>query len=243
MKKLKDIFYFGEKLEEYDVRVLNEREVRAAAGILFLLAIISFMYVWLAWEFQLIKIFITIFLIDFIIRIFINPKFSPTMIMGRLVVTKQKVEYVGAPQKKFAWSVGLVLAMIMFFLMIVQNVKGPINFIICLICLIFLFFESAFGICVGCKIYNLFHKQKAQLCPGGVCEVIKKEKIQRITKIQILILVLFIFLIIILLKLNSNKTSNENYNDVKDNIIECIVPDWAKKIGHEEQYKLHHGCE
>jgi hypothetical protein len=31
------VFYFGEKVDEYEVRVLNEREVRAGAGILFVL--------------------------------------------------------------------------------------------------------------------------------------------------------------------------------------------------------------
>jgi hypothetical protein len=42
------------------------------------------------------------FLTDFIIRVFVNPKFSPTLIIGRLIVSNQVPEYVGAPQKKFA---------------------------------------------------------------------------------------------------------------------------------------------
>lgn len=56
----------------------------------------------------------------------------------------------------------------MMYLVVLQNVRGPINLIVCLTCLLLLFFETAFGICIGCKIYNLFNPEKAQLCPGGV---------------------------------------------------------------------------
>src|SRR6266545_1009786 len=45
-----------------------------------------------------IKYVITIFLTDFIIRVFINPKFSPILIIGRLIVGNQVPEYVGAQQ-------------------------------------------------------------------------------------------------------------------------------------------------
>ncbi len=48
---------------------------------------------------------------------------------------------------------------------------GPLNMLVCGSCLTLMFFESAFGICLGCKLYNLFNKEQAQLCPGGVCEV------------------------------------------------------------------------
>jgi hypothetical protein len=36
-------FSFGEKVHGYDISVFNEREVRAAAGILFVGAMVSFM--------------------------------------------------------------------------------------------------------------------------------------------------------------------------------------------------------
>jgi hypothetical protein len=96
------IFSFGEKVEGFDVKVLNEREVRASAGILFFFAMISFMNALLLGNFYMTKIFVIIFMVDFFIRIFINPKFSPSLILGRFFVKNQKPEYVGAPQKKFA---------------------------------------------------------------------------------------------------------------------------------------------
>ena len=36
---------FGEKVEGYDIPVLNEREIRAAAGILFLATFTSLMFI------------------------------------------------------------------------------------------------------------------------------------------------------------------------------------------------------
>lgn len=193
---MKNIFYFGEKVEGYDIRVLNERELRAGAGILFVFAMIAFFNALLLNNYGIIKIFVVAFAIDFAIRIFVNPKYSPSLILGRMAITKQKPEYVGASQKKFAWALGFVLAVIMFFLVVVSNIVGPINFSICLICLTLLFFEATFGICVGCKIYNLFNKEKAQLCPGGVCEVTKKDQIQKIEPAQALVVIIFIGLII-----------------------------------------------
>lgn len=71
------IFQFGERREEYDVPVLNEREVRASAGILFMLATISFMNAWLTGNFFYTRVFVIAFLIDFSIRILVNPKYSP----------------------------------------------------------------------------------------------------------------------------------------------------------------------
>src|ERR1039457_229374 len=168
---MSNIFEFGEQFDGYGVRVLNERAVRASAGILFFLAIISFMNAWLTGNFQPARVFVVGFLIDFTIRIFINPRYAPSLILGQWIVRKQHPEYVGAPQKRFAWAIGFVLALTMWYLVVLNNVIGPINLIVCTLCLILLFFETAFGICIGCKLYNVFNTEKAQLCPGGVCEV------------------------------------------------------------------------
>ena len=122
----KDI-QFGETVEGYNIPVLNEREIRAAAGILFLGLIISLMQILYKNDFLIVKYFITIFLIDFTIRVFINPKFSPTLIIGRLVVRNQVPEYVGAAQKKVAWLIGLFLSATMFTYMVIVNYYSPIT--------------------------------------------------------------------------------------------------------------------
>ena len=72
------LIQFGENIEGYHFQVLNEREIRAAAGILFLITFLSAMFVLFKNNFLPIKYVLTVFVSDFIIRVFINPKFSPT---------------------------------------------------------------------------------------------------------------------------------------------------------------------
>lgn len=189
---------FGEDIAGYDIRVLNEREIRAAAGILFLATFLSLMFILFKGNFLPIKYVITLFFTDFVIRVFINPRYSPTLIIGRLIVGRQTPEYVGARQKRFAWIIGLVLSATMFVLMVVVNSYSPITGIICLVCLIFLFFESAFGICLGCKFYPLFFKEKVQYCPGEVCDVRSRQDIQKTSASQLVVVLAFVALTILL---------------------------------------------
>ena len=191
------IIKFGEEVEGYNIPVLNEREIRAAAGMLFLMMFISITNVIYTEDFTMLKYAVVIFLIDILIRVFINPKFSPSLILGRLMVRNQTPEYVGAQQKKFAWIIGIVLAVTMFVLLVVMNTYSGITGLICFVCLIFLFFESVFGICIGCKIYPWIYKEKAQYCPGEVCDVKSKQDIQKTSWTQILIVIGFIGIIII----------------------------------------------
>ncbi|NQW36169.1 MAG: DUF4395 domain-containing protein [Flavobacteriales bacterium] len=206
------IIKFGEDVEGYDIPVLNEREIRATAGILFLMMFIAIQLAAFAGDFLMIKYAVIIFLTDMIIRVFINPKFSPTLILGRLIVRNQVPEYVGVKQKKFAWKIGLVLATVMFILLVVVNSYSPITGIICLICLIFLFFESAFGICIGCKLYALFYKEKTQCCPGEVCDVKAKQAIQKTSKVQLLIVFGFIAYILLTIFLFNNRFSEKPFD-------------------------------
>lgn len=186
------IVNFGETVEGYSIPVLNEREIRAAAGILFLMMFISILQVIYKGDFLMLKYATMLFLVDISIRVFINPKFAPTLIIGRWIVRNQTPEYVGAKQKKIAWIIGVILALTMFILLVVVNSFSPITGLICMICLIFLFFEAAFGICLGCKFYALVYKDKAQYCPGEVCDVKSRHDIQKTNWGQFLIVVAFI---------------------------------------------------
>jgi len=194
---MKKITKFGEDVEGYNIPVLNEREIRAAAGILFLIMFISILTVIFKGDFLMLKYAVVLFLADIVIRVFVSPRFSPTLIIGRLIVRNQTPEYVGAAQKKFAWIIGVVLALIMFVLMVVVNSYSPITGLTCFICLIFLFFESAFGICLGCLFYNLVYKEKAQHCPGEICDVKSRHDIQKTSWLQILIVFAFIGFIVL----------------------------------------------
>lgn len=165
------LFQFGEEIDGYPVRVLNERAVRAAAGLLLLGAMVSFGNAMLLGNFQPTRLFVLIFLMDMGIRVFVNPLYAPSMIVGGWVVRHQTPDWSGAPQKRFAWVLGLLLGLVMAWTMVLHQMVGPINMLVCATCLTLMFFETAFGICLGCKLYNLLSKNKAQLCPGGVCDV------------------------------------------------------------------------
>lgn len=195
MKKTRQ---FGETVAGYNIPVLNEREVRAAAGILYFFTFLSLMFILFKGNFLMIKYVIPVFFIDFVIRVVISPRYSPTLIIGRLIVSRQTPEYVGAAQKKFAWIIGIVLSGAMLVLMVIINSYSIITGLICLICLIFLFFEAVFGICLGCLFYNLIYKEKAQHCPGEICEVKDKHEIQKVTWSQIFVIIVVIALVVLM---------------------------------------------
>ena len=199
------IFDFGESIKGYEVKVLNERELRAGAGILFLVALLSFVNCLVMRNIVILQTFIWLFLAEFSIRVLINPKYAPSLLIGRFMVNNQIPEYVGAKQKRFAWSIGLFLALFIFFLTTIFPSSTPIggeslhNALIglsCMICLVLLYFESVFGICLGCKLYNLFNKEEAQYCAGATCEKHERAECQKFSTSQRIVLGLF-FLVVV----------------------------------------------
>lgn len=245
-----ELFAFGESHPDYPVRVLNEREARGAAAIMFLLALIAFMNAWFKGDFTPTKLTIVAFFIDFFVRVVVSPRYSPMLTIARWMVNNQSVEYVGAPQKRFAWAIGLGLATAMMYLVVLHDVRGPVNMIACLICLILLFFESAFGICIGCKLFNLVNKEKAQLCPGNVCEVKDRQPIQTVAPSQAVMAAVYLAVLWALSPMLQTTTvpSRISGADAQSEPLSpaeqerCRVPEFAKKMGHEEKWKLHNGC-
>lgn len=206
------VFKFGEDVEGYSIPVLNEREIRAAACILFLMMFIAINAAASRGDFLLLKYAVVIFLTDIAIRVFINPRFAPSLIIGRLIVRNQTPEYVGAQQKKFAWIIGVLLAGTMLVHLVILNLSGPVTGLICFICLIFLFFEAAFGICIGCKVYSLIYRKKAQHCPGEVCDVKSRQAVQKTSLVQLLIVLGFIAYIFLTVSFFHDKFSIQPFN-------------------------------
>ena len=245
------ILAFGEKRDGFPVPVLNERAVRAAAGIVFVFALVAFMNAWLIGNFQPTRVFVVAFLIDFTLRIFVNPQFAPSLILGQWMVSRQQPEWVGAPQKRFAWAIGFVLAAAMLYLVVIRHVIGPVNLLVCAACLVLLFFETAFGICIGCKVYNIVNKEQAQLCPGGVCEV-APERGAGGSVLQAGIVVAFAAVVAVW---SLHVSANDPYApsaiaspaagvapvDPAER-ERCTVPAFAKALGHEAKWKLHNTC-
>jgi len=185
------IFSFGEKIPEYDYKVINEREARASAGIMFLLGLLSLFSLFMFRTLFYAEIFSITFILEFAIRIFVNPRYAPYMVLGSLIVSNQEPDWVEAKPKKFAWVLGLLLGFIMAYF-ILYNIMTPARLLTCVICLILLYLESVFGICLGCILYHKLNI-KLENCPGGVCEVEKKYPAQRLKKSMITLLYLILF--------------------------------------------------
>ena len=240
---------FGQTVPGYEVPVLNEREVRAGAGILFALALIAFMNAWLAGDFRPTRIFVIAFLVDFTVRLAIGPRFAPSLILGRFAVRRQQPEWTGAPQKRFAWAIGWVLAAVMAYLIVLREVVGPVNMLVCLACLTLLFFETAFGICIGCAVYNTLYRGQARHCPGDVCVPADTPRGRTVDAGATVVLVLFVIFVFLLARhvfpaaepaaaTTPSAAAPADSNPSAD----CTPPAWAVSMGHAEKWKLHHGC-
>ena len=188
---MNEFFKYGEKVKGYEIRVINEREARAAAGILFIGAFLGLTNGVMLGTAIFSKYFVSFFAIDFTMRV-LQPRYAPSLLLGRLFVRNQKPEYVGAVQKRFAWMIGLILAYPMFYYLVIDFQPNPIKVLICLICMALLFLESAFGICLGCKMFEWFNRKNPKYCPGGVCEIQIKEPVQKFNPAQSIILTITI---------------------------------------------------
>ncbi len=174
---------YGEVVPGYDIRVINEREARAAAGILAMLGTII-IFVGIGFNHIMVaRIYIGFLWFDFVARVF-NPNYSPSLLLGRLFVQNQTPEYVGALQKRFAWTLGWLISFPMVYWFVLQWDITFYKVLICVLCISLMFLESAFSICLGCMIYKFIVKDNPQLCPGGTCEIRTKDPIQMFSPIQ-----------------------------------------------------------
>jgi hypothetical protein len=252
---MNELFQFGETVEGYPVRVVNERTVRAAAGLLFFPAVVSFMNALLTANYQPTRLFVIVFLIDMTLRM-LNPRWAPSMIVGGWIVRKQTPDWVGAPQKRFAWGLGLLLGLAMLYLMVLNRYMGPVNMLVCASCLTLMFFETAFGICIGCKVYNWFHREQAQLCPGGVCEVPPAPHAGGTWRQGAVVAAFGLVMAGVMVWVAGNDpyarpAANAAGSEAAQargpvdaaEAERCKVPDFAKAMGHEDKWKLHNNCQ
>jgi len=175
------ILSFGEYKNGISYKVLNEREVRATAGLLFFTILVTLIAAVFFKKYEPIPYVSGFIMLNFTIAIFINPKFAPANLLARLIVIKQEPIYIGAIQKRFAWSLGLGLSALAFFMSIQLQTDATLFepvCMICLICMLLMFIETAFGICIGCQIYYLGMRLKLVKqpeikpnCMGNSCEV------------------------------------------------------------------------
>lgn len=166
-----DAVRIGEHVPGYEVPVINERAVRAAAGTLFLAGGLAFALAVFEQSPRPLQPFGLFFVMDMFVRVVAGDRWSPTLALGRLVVRRQRPEWVGASQKEFAWWLGLGLALTSCMTMGLLAAPLWITLALCGLCLSLLFLETAFGICVGCALQARFGRRAPMYCPGDSCEL------------------------------------------------------------------------
>jgi len=175
------VISFGEYVEGKSYKVLNERRMRASAGIMFLFGLYATINGFVLHKYEVIPYVMGGLVINFLIGLFINPKFSPTVLLAWIFVRKQTPIPIGAVQKKFAWSIGLALSSTIFVLSLFLQTDASFFHQVCplcILCLFMLYLETAFAICVGCKVYDLAIRAKLlpkpkerPNCMGNSCDV------------------------------------------------------------------------
>ena len=225
---------YGERVPGYDVLVLNEREARAAAGILGMLGTIV-IFVGIGYNHIIVaRVYLAFLWFDFLMRV-VNLKYAPSLLLAKFAVRNQKPEYVGAAQKRFAWTLGWLISFPMIYWFVLHWDITFYKVLVCVLCIVLMFLESAFSICVGCSLYKPITRKDPSHCPGGVCEIQKKEPIQMFNKVQkVIATVTFIALLsgtyLFFAKVNSQTFFGQFLH-------EMVLTKEQLKIEKEEEYK------
>lgn len=161
--------------------VVNERSIRATAGLMMVIGVMTYVYVQQSGNYAVLPVIVGLFWLEFFLKSIFSPSWSLFGLLGDFLVKNQRPEWLGAVQKRFAWSLGLIMATLMLVLVLGFQSRGWLPLAICMTCLTLMWFESAAGICVGCKIYSylldkgLIARPEVQpVCPGGVCSLKKR---------------------------------------------------------------------
>ena len=89
--------------------VVNEREVRAVAGLMFAIGLTTLLVSLLTKNITLASIVIPTFLLEFVLKVFWGPQTSFFALLTKPLIAHLPPEWVGAIQKRFAWSLGAFL--------------------------------------------------------------------------------------------------------------------------------------
>jgi Domain of unknown function (DUF4395) len=173
---------FGETIEGLSVdgqriraAVFDENAVRAAAGLTLALGSVAFAYAYFAKVYVPIQSVTVLFSFEFALRLVGGLRLSPLGWLARALVRRREPEWVSAKPKRFAWTLGLVMALAMA---VITNagIRGPLPLTICLLCLALMWLEAVLGLCLGCEIYRLLVGKgwaatdaAFERCAGGNC--------------------------------------------------------------------------
>ncbi|MBR7800176.1 DUF4395 domain-containing protein [Undibacterium fentianense] len=152
--------------------VVDERAVRASAGLTMMLAMLVFCAAFFYGMFLPITLFASYSFLDFVLRVCAGVQFSPTLVLSNWItqsVLGMQAEWVSAIPKRFAWTIGIILSGVVATLFWTEK-NGLTTQLICGVCVLFTWMESTFSYCAGCHIYKLLDL-KSDMCAGASCEV------------------------------------------------------------------------
>jgi hypothetical protein len=157
--------------------VVNENQARAAAGFTMALGAVAFAYANFDKVFWPIKIVSTFFFVDFLLRVTAGLGRSVTGLVAGWTTHRQPPQWVSAKPKRFAWALGLAMALAMS-IITASGIHGPLPRTICLICLALMWLEAVLGLCLGCELYRFMVRRgwrtesdAFEICPNGACEI------------------------------------------------------------------------
>jgi hypothetical protein len=161
---------------ELQAAVVDENEVRAAAGLTMAIGAVAFAYAYFSRQYVPLQVVATLFCVEFLLRVTVGIRSAPVGALARLITVGRPPEWVSAKPKRFAWTLGLAMT---FAMAVITNVgiRGTLPRTICLICLTLMWMESVLGLCLGCKIYGLMVRRgwraadsDYEVCADGACD-------------------------------------------------------------------------
>jgi hypothetical protein len=157
--------------------VFNENEVRAAAGMMMAIGAMAFVQAFFAQRYLPLQLVATFFFLEFLIRVSLGLHYSPLGIAARWLTRRQEPLWVSAKPKRFAWTMGLVLA---FAMVVISSlgIRGPLPLTLCTICMVLTWLESVLSLCIGCEIHGFLVRrgwaskdEDYEICTNGACEL------------------------------------------------------------------------
>lgn len=166
----------GQWVDGIDVPVVNERAVRAAAGLLFLAGFTAWLVGVITGDLGPMRAFGILFAVEMQARLLAGTRFSPVLALGTLLTRPQRPEWVDARSKQLAWGLGLGMALAGCLALGWLGLPAVIAQSLCGLCLALLFAEAALGYCVGCELARRFAREKPTLCAGDTCTYVPPKR-------------------------------------------------------------------
>jgi hypothetical protein len=153
----------------------DENQVRAAAGLTMVVGAVAFAFAYFDQRYAPLQAVTAFFSVVFLIRLTAGLRYSPAGLVARALTLRRTPEWVPAMPKRFAWTLGLAMALAMT---VITNsgIRGTLPRTICLICLALMWLESVLGFCVGCWLAGIVARRgwlgeaaARDACAGGAC--------------------------------------------------------------------------